>query len=144
MKSFQINDLNNFIEKLFHSEIFDNLETVELSLTTDITYQIDGRLTSPKDPQKTDDGDYIRYSDVRPTIFYIFERHPEIKKLKLVLFHRSADRSVISGGFINISIQNDTIMLTSAVSYVTFTPDKTYEDAWDNYLSKLLTGNGIE
>lgn len=135
MKAYQINNNQKFTEALFETELFDGYEMTEANVRTVISYHINGSL-SPSE-------DYIRFSKVRPTLFDIISRDETLSSMKLVLFHRSSDTSVISGGFINITLSDDTIMLTSAVSYNSFSTDRSFEDAWDAYISKLLASHDL-
>ncbi len=142
MKAYQVNDPDKLNTLLSESDAFDEYELTELTLTKDVTCHVDGRKIGKA--ETTANGcDYIKFCDVRPLLSIVMKSSETDNRLKLSLFHRAAGGECITGGFINIVPQEDSVMVTSAVSYRTFTLDRSLEEAWDRYVNNLLTAHDL-
>ena len=142
--------------KLLAGDAFDNFLLVEAEINTFCGYHIDGRLK--KDffegkelPEGFEGAGYVPFSAVKKTCFeiikgshtplsfkFVLMLSPENMKKTVEASGTGIEPSDINGIYMNILFSNNELMVTSGVSYATFTLDKSFEQAWDAMVEKFL------
>ncbi len=158
MIALQITELKTFMSKLLATNTFDDFLLQEATLQMSIGYVIDGHIN--KEFYQNDDSDeaekllpFISYHDVRSTLFDLIKgkRTPlgfqvvlqlSPKKCAL-LFPEGLETHLIKGLLLNIRYDGTKVLITSAISYSSFTLDRAPELIWDEALMNFLKGAGI-
>ena len=162
MKAFQLTEQKEFMHLLLRSEIFDNFLLSEASVHTAVKYDIDGRLNESffsKDElsnQQLDDLTYMPYGRLRPVFFELIKGRttPTYFKFVLMLSPSNLQKTILASGtaispadilgvYLNIRYQNESLMLTTGVSYRVFIPDKSFEREWEKFTINFLKRNNI-
>ncbi len=156
MKSFIIKDKKSFMNKLLAGDVFDNFLLVEAEINTFSGFHIDGRIKkeffeSDGLPADFQNAEFVPFSHVKRTCFEIIKgtHTPLSFKFVLMLSPENAAKTIaasgsrltdadISGIYLNILFSNGELMVTSGISYATFTPDKSFENAWDGMVERFL------
>ena len=124
---------------LFLKGYFDDLLLVEADISVAVDIHINGRInTAFYEDDDCPETEYLRFGDQKDKLLSFIKGEKTPLAVKLVLFHPAADNAFIEGGCINISFSAGKVMVTSAVSHKTFSPDRTGEAAWDDYVEKLI------
>ncbi len=157
MKSFEIEDGKAYINSLFTEERFGSFYLHEFRARTALDYYVSGKLNQAyfEQPGETasekeeKDPTYILWADIREKILSLIrgERLPLTMKLVL-MFHRSnierlcemnnlpVAPSDVGGLFMNISFEEQRLVVTSGISLKVFTMDKTLERLWDDTIER--------
>lgn len=163
MQAFQIEDLRTFMSALLTGSAFHHFEVVEASLTTFVTFHIDGlrqRGYFDEDPfseeqnEKTGDAPsprYITWETLQPHMYGLIRgrRTPLLMRLVLRLSdantakvlessHLSYRIADIAGLYLNIRFEKGTASCITGTSLNIFTADKNLEHTWDELIAKLL------
>lgn len=162
MKAFLIKDKKQFMNCLLKSEIFDNFLLAEATIHGAISYHVDGHINREFfDAQElselvTDGGEYLPFSHFRPICYELIRgKHtPLYMKFVFLLSPANAANTLacadgtltaedVSGIFINLTFRDGTMVLTTGVSYRTFTLDHSFDAAWDSLAARFLSSHGI-
>lgn len=158
MIALQITELKAFMSKLLASSTFDDFLLQEATLQMGIGYVIDGHINEAF--YQTDDETeqphrppFIPYGEVRGTLFELIKgkRTPLGFQVVLqlsptrcaILFPEGLDAHLIKGLLLNIRFDGSKAMITSGISYYSFSLDKAPELIWDEALMNFLRGAGI-
>ena len=153
MIALNILDIRNFMSKLLGGNSFDTFWFVEASITTYVTFTIDGSLhkdffdSSLADSLHLEERDYTLWKEVKPFCFsimrgkhtplhfkIIFRLSPEHTAVLLAdrkLAYRPED---INGLFLNFQYDGRQLTCTTGTSLKVFTLDKSLDYAWDEML----------
>lgn len=158
MISVPITDVKNFMAHLLSRETFDLFYLVEASFKKEISYHIDGHLNDAffdTDDQRPD-REYCLWKEVRPFAFSIIKgkRLPLGCKIVLALpkatvaflikeSHCSFREEDIEGIYLNILYEPENLMITTGISYRTFSLDKSLEQDVDDHMKNFLRKRGI-
>ncbi len=162
MQAFKITQVKNFMNLMLCKETFDSFLLSEATITTKASFVIDGHLVEdyyePEELQQLRDRGIscIFYKDVRSLCFdmikgkktpgyfkFVFLDAPgHISKL-LTQHGISMTLSDISSLSLNIRYQNGELYVTTGSSLSVFTPDKSVDRAWDQYIERFLSDNEI-
>ena len=151
-----------FMNKLLCSEIFDNFLLQEAVIQNSISYQIQGTLhpdfysAEELEAEHLTGLSFIPYGKVRSQCFNLIKgkRTPTFFKFVLLLSpanlqntlqqtHSSFTAQDISAVFLNLKFQNNKLLLTTGISYRTFSTDKSFEQEWDILIKKFLKNHEI-
>jgi hypothetical protein len=160
MKAFQLTEIKSFMNKLLLSSTFDTLLLVEATLALSCRVTIDGKTNreffadEEKDSQPS--VDYLPFSYMRPHCLDLVKgkKTPTSFKFIFTASRRqinslisghdvSIDPDDITGLILNIRFEQGKLLLTTAVSYRTFLPDKSMDEIWDHSVAQFLTKNEI-
>ena len=170
MIALQITELKVFMARLLGSNVFDDFLLQEATLQMGISYVIDGHLNEAfyaadaDNEEAVDHTDtltgkglpkdaFVSYGEVRPTLFELIKgkRTPlgfqlvmqlSSKKSSL-LFPEGLDAHLIKGLLMNIRYDGTKVLITSGISYFSFSLDKAPELIWDEALMHFLHSAGI-
>lgn len=150
------------MNKLLCTEIFDNFLLQEASIQGNISYHIEGALhrdfyTEDELEQEHLSGlSFIPYGKVRTQCFDLIKgkRTPAFFKFVLLLSPVNLEKTLqqsgsnltlqdVSAAFINLKFQNNQLLLTTGISYRTFTIDKSLDHEWDTLIKKFLKNHDI-
>lgn len=156
MIALQITELKAFMGKLLGTNIFDDFLLQEATLQVGISYVIDGHINEAfyqSDDEQTDRPPFISYGEVRNTLFSLIKgkRTPLGFQLVLqlspkrcsILFPEGLDAHLIKGLIMNIRFDGSKALITSGVSYYSFSLDKAPEQIWDEAMMTFLKRAGI-
>ena len=155
MIALQITELKAFMSKLLASSTFDDFLLQEATLQMGIGYVIDGHIneafyqTDSDTDTPADKVPFIPYSEVRGTLFDLIKgkRTPLGFQVVLqlspkrcsILFPEGLDAHLIKGLLLNIRFDGSKAMITSSISYYSFSLDKAPELIWDEALMTYST-----
>ena len=157
MIALHITELKAFMSKLLTTNIFDDFLLQEATLQMGIGYVIDGRINkafyqNEEDPL-TERSTFITYGEVRSTLFDLIKgkRTPlgfQVllqlpPKKSAVLFPEGLDAHLIKGLVMNIRFDGSKALITSGISYTSFSLDKAPELIWDEAMMNFLRRAGI-
>ena len=156
MIALQITELKAFMGKLLGTNIFDDFLLQEATLQMGIGYVIDGHINEAfyqSDDEQADRPPFISYGEVRNTLFSLIKgkRTPLGFQLVLqlspkrcsILFPEGLDAHLIKGLIMNIRFDGSKALITSGVSYYSFSLDKAPEQIWDEAMMTFLKRAGI-
>ena len=150
MRLFKVKSVKKMMSGLLINNVFDEFLLNSLKLTTMVEYEIDGtynKLWGDYDNQ------YIRWKDIKPMVYELIKGNKTPTRIKAIMIApinnmlggiESGLPSEQDGYVLNIKYENDELAITSAVSYKTFSLDRSKEKAWDDKVEKLLINNDIE
>ena len=162
MKAFQIVDIKDFMKDLLVGDAFDSFRVSEFSVTTNVSYSIDGEIhpefNSPSEgasiPKNGET--YISWSDIKPFCFSIIKgkRTPLNFKIvfglskddiaRLLIDNKiSLNTDDIFGLYLNCQYENNSLMCVTGTSLRLFSLDKTLDNAWDTYVAEFLDNHGF-
>lgn len=159
MIALQITELKPFMARLLGSNTFDDFLLQEATLQMGISYVIDGHIneafyqTGDETDVRKDMPPFISYSEVRTTLFDLIKgkRTPLGFQVVLqlspkrcnILFPEGPEHHLIKGLLMNIRFDGSRAMITSGISYSSFSLNKTPELIWDEALMSFLKNAGI-
>lgn len=157
MIALHITELKAFMSKLLTTNIFDDFLLQEATLQMGIGYVIDGRINKAfyqnEEDQLTERSTFITYGEVRSTLFDLIKgkRTPlgfQVllqlpSKKSAVLFPEGLDAHLIKGLVMNIRFDGSKALITSGISYTSFSLDKAPELIWDEAMMNFLRRAGI-
>ena len=159
MIALQITELKPFMARLLGSNTFDDFLIQEATLQMGISYVIDGHIneafyqTGDETDVRKDMLPFISYGEVRSTLFDLIKgkRTPLGFQVVLqlspkrcaMLFPAGLDAHLIKGLLMNIRFDGSRAMITSGISYFSFSLDKAPELIWDEALMNFLKNAGI-
>lgn len=162
MIALELPEIRIFMNKLLCTEIFDNFLLQEASIQNSIHYHIVGTFHADFYSQEELEQEhlaglsFIPYGKVRTQCFDLIKgkRTPSFFKFVLLLSPANLEKTLqqtgsaltsqdVSAVFINLKFQNNKLLLTTGISYRTFTIDKTLEREWDALIKKFLKNHDI-
>ena len=157
MIALQITELKAFMGKLLTTNTFDDFLLQEATLQMGISYVIDGHINKAfyqnEEDQLTERQSFITYGEVRSTLFDLIKgkRTPLGFQVLLqlppkkcaILFPEGLDVHLIKGLVMNIRYDGSKALITSGISYTSFSLDKAPELIWDEALTNFLRRAGI-
>lgn len=163
MKAFYMKDQKHFMNQLLKSELFDHFLLAEATIHSAVSYQIDGHVNrdfydADELAAITADGsEYLPFSYLRPVFFELIRgRHtPLYLKFVFLLSPSNAKKTILSSDtgfgpddisaiFLNLTFRDGQMVLTTGVSYRTFTTDHSFDIAWDTLAARFLTNHGLD
>lgn len=153
MISVTVDDLKLFMNALLAGDSFDPFLLTEGSVTTCLTYFIDGHYRSGYFDQEVRENppEYVPWEYVRPHIFDMIRGRR--KPLKMRFIFRAPEDAVerlvresgaaltagdVAGLYINLTYETGTVSVTTGVSLRVFSADRTLEHAWDESVRELF------
>lgn len=162
MKVFQLLEKNTFMSLLLKGNIFDSFLLSQATIHAAVNFQVDGRLhkdfysKEEIEQKQLADLDAMPYRELRPLFFSLIRGHhtPSYFQFVLMLSPANLENTIRSCGtkqppsdigaaFFNITYKEGQLLLTSGISYSSFTLDKSFEKEWDSYAAKFLKKHGI-
>ena len=157
MIALQITELKAFMGKLLGTSTFDDFLLQEATLQMGMSYVIDGHINEAfyqnEEDKLVERQPFITYGEVRSTLFDLIKgkRTPLGFQVVLqlspkrcaILFPEGLDAHLIKGLIMNIRFDGSKALITSGISYYSFSLDKAPELIWDEALMNFLRGAGI-
>ena len=157
MIALNILDIRNFMSKLLGGNSFDTFWFVEASITTYVTFTIDGNLhkeffdSSLADSLHLEERDYTLWKEVKPFCFSIMRGKHTALHFKII-FRLSPEHTAvlltdrklayrpeeINGLFLNFQYDGRQLTCTTGTSLKVFTMDKSLDYAWDDMLKDFF------
>lgn len=154
MLSITINDVKTFMSHLLSGDAFDRFYFVEAAVKMGISYHIDGHLNKDffdSDIQQTLTREYSYWKEVRPKIFSLIKgtRLPLGCKIILAVPKSSVLRFLektgglfreedIEGMYLNILYDPNNLIITTGISYRTFSLDKSLEHIFEDSIRSFF------
>lgn len=162
MIAITVSDVKETMKRLLLQEDFDGFFLAEASVTTFVTYTIDGKLrhdfydAGQAEEMKAKGRHFARWGEVRklcfemirgkrtPLHFKLVFQLPGEKAAKL-LRQSSLDCTAedIFGLYLNCQYDGERLTLTTGTSLRFFTLDKSLDHLWDEYVEEFLRERGI-
>lgn len=162
MTSLSLLNVKEFMNILLRSDAFDSFLLREGSITTYMSFHLDGRCKtdffSPEDEPyaQVAQEKYIPFSLARPACFdlikgkrtpssfhFVFQLSRENQTKTLASIGSSLPTEDISGMYINLKYQNQQLACTTGISCQIFSLDKSLEQAWDELVKRFLKSHRI-
>ncbi|MEY8516270.1 DUF5721 family protein [Lachnospiraceae bacterium 29-84] len=161
MIALSILNIKEFMNALLCTSTFDSFLLVEGSITTFMTFQLDGHSNagffSPEDDAfpAVQEG-YVPFSLVRPACYSLIKgkRTPASFHFVFLLSSQNKTRTVesihaglspedVAGMYLNLKYQNQQLLCTTGISCRVFTMDKSLEHGWDDMVKLFLKKHQI-
>ncbi|MCI8483902.1 MAG: hypothetical protein HFH41_06145 [Lachnospiraceae bacterium] len=155
-------DIKEFMNTLLRTDTFDSFLLSEGSITTYMTYLLDGHprkdFFSPEDEpyELVAQEPFIPFSLIRPACFdlikgkrtpisfrFVFLLSSENQKRTIASIGGSFSSSDVSGMYLNLKYQEQKLICTTGVSYQIFSMDKSLEHAWDDMVKRFFQKHQI-
>lgn len=157
MRSYQIQDVKDFMKKLLLGETFDTFLLSEASITTFASFHVDGSFhpeylhDSETESAPAEQSGYTLWRRVRP--FFLELTKGKNTPLSFRIIFRLAPHNVeallsreglaqrpedVDGLFLNIHFDGAALTCVSGVSLRVFSLDKSLDHAWDAMLEKFF------
>lgn len=162
MRSYQIQDIKDFMRKLLITETFDGFLLSEASITTYATFQIDGSFhpeylsSAEAELLNAEQSGFALWRRVRPFFFDLTKGKNTPLRFRIVfrLAPHNVERLIeqagvlvraedVDGLFLNIHFDGTALSCTSGASLRIFSLDKSLEHAWDEMLERFFRREGI-
>lgn len=153
MKSFDVEDIKNYMNQLLVNERFDSFYLYEARVKGAIDYFIGGKLNrdyfDEDEIEDIKDTDYISWGKVKQTIYDLMKGNKLPINFKIILmFNRDNITRLIEMNnlpvkpedigalFYNIHYESGQLNITTGTSLKVFTLDKRLEQLWDETVDK--------
>lgn len=153
MKSFDVEDIKNYMNQLLVNERFDSFYLYEARVKGAIDYFIGGKLNrdyfDEDEIEDIKDTDYISWGKVKQTIYDLMKGNKLPINFKIILmFNRDNITRLIEMNnlpvkpedigalFYNIHYESGQLNVTTGTSLKVFTLDKRLEQLWDETVEK--------
>lgn len=162
MISIQILELKSFMSKLLSSTMFDQYLVNEVSITTFNTFSIDGSISKTyyseieKEENPSFSLEFSSWSQLKSYCFEIIKGKKTPEKFKfifqlpvtevsslLVENDSSLPNSQVKTFVLTIKYDGQSVSCVTAVSYHTFSLDKSADSIWDKAFLRFLEQNNI-
>lgn len=162
MLALQIEDVKEFMNQMLVGTMFDHFLLSEAVVNSRIQYTIDGTLdlsffSEEEKISFIEEGiSKIPFSYVKKMVFDMMKGTQTPISMKLVFqlsgknlvstlqsFGTHTNPDDISGMFINVSYQQDRLLITTGVGYSIFMKEKPLEHSWDLLVKKFLSKQKI-
>ena len=163
MKAFYIKDQKQFMNRLLKSELFDHFLLAEATIHGAISYNVDGHINqeffeAEELAALTADGsEYLPFSHFRPICYelirgkhtplymkFVFLLSPANEKKTIASADTAFSAEAVGGMFLNLTFRDGQMILTTGVSYRSFTMDRSLDNAWDTLAARFLNNHGID
>ena len=163
MKAFYIKDQKQFMNRLLKSELFDHFLLAEATIHGAISYNVDGHINqeffeAEELAALTADGSkYLPFSHFRPICYelirgkhtplymkFVFLLSPANEKKTIASADTVFSAEDVGGMFLNLTFRDGQMILTTGVSYRSFTMDRSLDNAWDTLAARFLNNHGID
>ena len=163
MKAFYIKDQKQFMNRLLKSELFDHFLLAEATIHGAISYNVDGHINqeffeAEELAALTADGsEYLPFSHFRPICYelirgkhttlymkFVFLLSPANEKKTIASADTVFSAEDVGGMFLNLTFRDGQMILTTGVSYRSFTMDRSLDNAWDTLAARFLNNHGID
>ena len=156
MKAFQISDIKLFMKNLLILETFDAFRVSEFSVTTSVTYTIDGALHPEFYDEETrntllDSETYTSWQSIKTFCLSIIKGKQTPLNFKIVFLlsqenlsqlladnHIAMNTDDIFGLYLNCQYENQSLMCVTGTSLRLFSLDKTLDNVWDSSVITFL------
>lgn len=157
MIALKIQDIKDFMSKLLIGTSFDPFWLSEASITTSVTYTIDGTLhpeffdTAENELLEGEHRSYTLWKDVKPFCFSVMKgrKTPLHFKIVFLLSRKNTEKLLLTshlpytiedvfGLFINFQYDGKNLTCTTGSSLKTFTLDKSLDHVWDEMVQKFF------
>lgn len=162
MTALSILNVKEFMNILLRSDAFDSFLLSEGSITTYMTFHLDGLCRadffSPEDEpyEQIVQEKYVPFSLVRPACFdlikgkrtpssfqFVFQLSRENQARTLASIASPLSTEDISGMYLNLRYQNQQLTCTTGISCQIFSLDKSLEHSWDTLVKRFLKAHQI-
>lgn len=163
MRSFKIKKLKHFMNQLLLADTFDYFSVSEASVTTFVTFTVDGSLHPDfYDPDtaarlKAAGKSQVRWSGIKSWCYSVIRgKRTPVSFRFIFILPEDRTRALceacgspvepenISGLFLNIQYNNASLTVTTGTSLKIFTLDKTLEHAFDDAARDFLLRHDID
>ncbi len=157
MIAVQIQDIKDFMSKLLLGNAFDSFWLSEASITTSVSYTIDGFLhpefydTQEAELLQEEGRTYALWRDMKPFCFSVIKgkKTPLSFKIVFMLSQKNTQKLLASsklsyqledifGLFVNFQFDGQHLTCTTGTSLKTFSLDKSLDRVWDEMILKFF------
>lgn len=157
MIAVQIQDIKDFMSKLLLGNAFDSFWLSEASITTSVSYTIDGFLhsefydTQEAELLQEEGRTYALWRDMKPFCFSVIKgkKTPLSFKIVFMLSKKNTQKLLASsklsyqledifGLFVNFQFDGQHLTCTTGTSLKTFSLDKSLDRIWDEMILKFF------
>jgi hypothetical protein len=157
MIAVQIQDIKDFMSKLLLGNAFDSFWLSEASITTSVSYTIDGFLhsefydTQEAELLQEEGRTYALWRDMKPFCFSVIKgkKTPLSFKIVFMLSKKNTQKLLASsklsyqledifGLFVNFQFDGQHLTCTTGTSLKTFSLDKSLDRVWDEMILKFF------
>jgi len=163
MIALKIKKTGPFMAKLLGEDVFDLFLLEQAQIQMAVTWEIDGRLNQKfydsetwKDPSlrpydltewksiRSHCYNIIRGRQTPAGFLFVLRLKPELVSSILEKAGQDQLKAFVSGFLVNIRYQEGNVQIVTAVSYSSFTLDRSAGEIWDKAFVRFLTGKKID
>lgn len=162
MIALNLPEIKEFMNQLLCGETFDHFLIQEAVIQNSVTWNLSGAITpefysaDELEAAGLTGLSFLPYGFIRPQCFHLIrgKRTPAYFKFVLLLSPANLSRTLeqthsqftaddITGMFLNLKFQHGGLMLTTGISYRTFSADKGLDSEWDALIKRFLKNHSI-
>lgn len=160
MISFEIEDIKDFMNRLFKETLFDDFEVVSVEINQGVHVEIDGLLQmdffDSDEKEQFETQKHIKWEHLKTIVFHVIKgsRTPSNMKIvltlarknKLNLFIKSNstfESDDIHGFYINILFEPNQLKVITGTNYKLFSLDKSIENYFDDSILRFFSKHNI-
>lgn len=153
MKSFEIEDIKNFMNQLLVSEAYDDFYLYEARVKGSIDYFLGGKLNKDyydaEELETLGNVEYTSWGKVKPIVYELMKGKRQPLNFKIILMcnrekvvelveanNLSVRLEDVGALFYNIYFETGMLSVTTGTSLKVFTLDKRLEQLWDEEVEK--------
>lgn len=151
MKAFVITDRKLLMQKLLKEDVFDAFLVHQITIKKGASLVIDGETkanasSGSQDFEESEEAGAFTptvYKEVRPVVYAFIKGSRTPSMMKFVLLTPKVPEGIDSRS-INILFRDGVMAVTTGLARRDFSLDKSFEEAWDRRIERLLTDLGID
>lgn len=160
MIALHIEDIKNFMNKLFKDIVFDDFEVISIDINQGVNFNIDGTLNhsfyNSLEQELLTNQTHIKWSNIKEIIFSIIRGNKTPSLMKIVFaLSKTSRESLLNkldashqeddfyGFYLNIFFTPNQLKVVTGTNYKSFTLDKTTENYYDSSIRKFLLKHNI-
>ncbi|MCL2407736.1 MAG: DUF5721 family protein [Defluviitaleaceae bacterium] len=144
MLSPEQSNIRTIMNALLTTEVFDNFELRACIVQSFARFDIEGAL--PNLGEEKSQTSYNTWQRLRPYVHNIIKGNARPGFMKVILSYPVTNISALqdaSALFLNIILDKDSLHITTGISLKEWTPNKSTEEAWDEFITKFLRENNL-
>ncbi len=162
MIALQLVDVKDFMNKLLRTDLLDHFLLPEASVSTGVTYTIDGHLNTDYFQPEDEAYDLLEQTAIAPFALlrpaclkliqgphtplafkFVFQLSPENQRRTVERSGTGFRTEEISGMFLNLRFSEGKLTCTTGISYRTFSMNKSLEQEWDRLITIFFKNHKI-
>lgn len=160
MRSFDVQEIKVFMNKLLLQSVFDHFYLSEMTVVTFAKFQIQGTLNkgyfTMEEQETIGERKHVLWEEIKPYVFSVIKgtKSPLSFHITLMLSEEQLEQVIksigknitaddITGFYVQLRYENAQLHIVTGAGFRTFLLDKTIETAWDDQMERFLKHHNI-